>query len=59
MKRFALALAGVAAMASGLMAQAPAPTRPALLYKEVWKQPPYTGTLNDANRVVTQDAVTV
>ena len=33
-------------------------TRPALLYKEEWKQPPYTGTLNDANRVVTQDAVT-
>lgn len=39
-------------------AAADAVTRPSLLYKEEWKQPPYTGTLNDANRVVTQDAVT-
>jgi len=39
-------------------AQAEAATRPALLFKEEWKQPPYTGTLNDENRRVTQDAVT-
>ena len=32
-------------------------TRPALLFKEEWKQPPYTGTLNDDNRRATQDAV--
>jgi hypothetical protein len=32
--------------------------RPALLFKEEWKQPPYTGTLNDENRRATQDAVT-
>jgi hypothetical protein len=33
-------------------------TRPALLFKEEWKQPPYTGTLNDENRRATEDAVT-
>ena len=38
-------------------APAPAPTRPALLFREEWNQPPYTGTLNDENRRVTQDAV--
>jgi len=32
--------------------------RPALLFREEWKQPPYTGKLNDENRRVTQDAVT-
>ena len=32
--------------------------RPPLLWREEWKQPPYTGTLNDENRRVTQDAVT-
>lgn len=32
--------------------------RPPLLFKEEWKQPPYTGQLNDENRRVTQDAVT-
>ena len=32
--------------------------RPALLFKEEWKQPPYSGTLNDENRRATQDAVT-
>lgn len=37
---------------------AEAATRPALLFKEEWKQPPYTGALNDENRRVTQDAVT-
>ena len=50
-KLFLLAAAAIS------MAQAPAPTRPALLYKEDWKQPPYTGTLNDENRRVTQDAI--
>lgn len=33
-------------------------TRPALLFKEEWKQPPYTGALNDETRRVTQAAVT-
>ena len=37
---------------------AEAATRPALLFKEEWKQPPYTGTLNDENRRATQDAIT-
>ncbi len=32
-------------------------TRPPLLFKEEWKQPPYTGTLNDENRRATQDAI--
>jgi len=32
--------------------------RPPLLFREEWKQPPYTGQLNDQNRRVTQDAVT-
>jgi hypothetical protein len=32
--------------------------RPALLFKEEWKQPPYSGTLNDETRRATQDAVT-
>src|SRR3972149_1149284 len=39
-------------------AAAPPAVRPALLFKEEWKQPPYTGELNDENRRVTQDAVT-
>jgi len=39
-------------------AAAEAATRPALLFKEEWKQPPHTGDLNDENRRVTQDAVT-
>jgi hypothetical protein len=33
-------------------------TRPPLLFKEEWKQPPYTGQLNDENRRVTPAAVT-
>ena len=32
--------------------------RPALLFKEEWKQPPYTGQLNDENRRVTPAALT-
>jgi hypothetical protein len=57
-------------LATASMAQAPrplpqaasagqaAPVRPALMFKEEWKQPRYTGTLNDENRRATQDAVT-
>ena len=51
---------GLVALTQGALAQqavAP-PTRPPLLFKEEWKQPPYTGTLNDENRRVTQAAVT-
>ena len=44
--------------AGGRGANAEPATRPALLFKEDWKQPPYTGTLNDENRRATQDAVT-
>jgi hypothetical protein len=44
--------------AGGRGAAAEPATRPALLFKEEWKQPPYTGTLNDENRRATQDAVT-
>jgi hypothetical protein len=58
---------GFAVLASGTFAQqAPAgrgaaaepAIRPALLFKEEWKQPPYTGALNDENRRATGDAVT-
>jgi hypothetical protein len=45
-------------IAAGAFAQAPAPVPPPLLFKEAWKQPPYTGQLNDENRRVTQAAVT-
>jgi hypothetical protein len=63
---------GVVALTSGAVAQQPAAAgargggrgaaadavpRPALLFKEEWKQPPYTGALNDENRRVTQAAV--
>ena len=55
---------GLVVCSSAFAQQAPArgaaeaATRPALLFKEEWKQPPYTGTLNDENRRATQDAVT-
>src|SRR6266853_4231879 len=58
---------GVIAAASVSSAQTPAgrgrgieapATRPASMFKEDWKQPPYTGTLNDENRRATQDAIT-
>ena len=39
-------------------APAEAATRPALLFREEWKQPPYTGEQTDENRRVTQQAVT-
>ena len=31
---------------------------PALLFREVWQQPPHTGALNDENRRITPQAVT-
>jgi hypothetical protein len=37
--------------------QAPVP-RPPLFFKEEWKQPSYTGTLDDPKRRLTQEAVT-
>jgi len=49
---------GGARGAAGGRGAADAATRPAMLWREEWKQPPYTGELNDANRRVTQDAVT-
>ena len=66
MQRIDLAMTavGLAFAATGAFAQqrgaAPPPpaTRPPLLFKEEWKQPPYTGTLNDENRRATQDAIT-
>jgi hypothetical protein len=36
----------------------PAPARPPTFFREEWKQPPYTGQLNDPARRLTQDAVT-
>jgi hypothetical protein len=37
---------------------ADAAVRPPLVFKEEWKQPPYTGALNDETRRATQEAVT-
>ena len=31
---------------------------PQLLFREVWRQPPHTGPLDDENRRITQEAVT-
>jgi hypothetical protein len=53
-----LAIAATGALAQQRGAAPPPATRPPLLFKEEWKQPPYTGTLNDENRRATQDAVT-
>ncbi len=39
-------------------ARGPAPVRPATFFREEWKQPPYTGQLNDPARRLTQEAVT-
>ena len=47
--------------AHSALAQPPAAdsaVRPPLLFREEWKQPPFTGQLNDENRRATQDAVT-
>ena len=64
MQRIDLAMTAVGLVfaAAGALGQqrgaAPPPaTRPPLLFKEEWKQPPYTGTLNDENRRATQDAI--
>lgn len=46
-----------AGFASGVFAQEPAAVRPALLFREEWKQPPYTGEINDEKRRLTQEAV--
>ena len=53
-----LTIAATGALAQQRGAAPPPATRPALLFKEEWKQPPYTGTLNDENRRATQDAIT-
>jgi hypothetical protein len=45
-------------LASSLQAQQPPAVRPPLLFKEEWKQPPYSGALNDETRRATQDAIT-
>jgi len=45
---------GGARGAAGGRGAADAATRPAMLWREEWKQPPYTGELNDANRRVTE-----
>src|SRR5262245_10756996 len=39
-------------------ARGPAAAKPPLFFREEWKQPPYTGQLNDPARRLTQDAVT-
>ncbi len=44
--------------AGGRGAAAEPAVRPALLFKEEWKQPPYTGALDDENRRATADALT-
>lgn len=49
---------GLMMVAGSVFAQEPVVLRPALLFREEWKQPPYTGKLNDQNRRLTQDAVT-
>jgi len=49
---------GFVMIAGSVFAQEPVVLRPALLFREEWKQPPYTGKLNDQNRRVTQEAVT-
>ena len=54
----AIEATGVLAQQRGATAPPPPATRPPLLLKEDWKQPPYTGTLNDENRRATQDAIT-
>ena len=46
-----------AGFASCVFAQEPAAVRPALLFREEWKQPPYTGEINDEKRRLTQAAV--
>ena len=57
MTRRVLAFAfGVVVIASAALAQQPTATRPPLLLKEEWKQPPVTGALTDENRRWTPEA---
>jgi len=56
--RLSLVAAALAGAASAQPPAADTQTRPPLLFREEWKQPPYTGKLNDENRRVTQAAVT-
>jgi len=51
-------VSAVLVLSPSLLAQAPAAVRPSLLFIEEWKQPPYTGALNDETRRATQDAIT-
>jgi hypothetical protein len=53
-----LLVAGARAQQGAQAVQPPQPVRPPLLFREEWRQPPYTGALNDENRRVTQAAVT-
>jgi len=46
------------AAAAPARGRGPAPTRPPLFFSEEWKQPSYTGQLNDPARRLTQEAVT-
>ncbi len=49
---------GLMVAAGGVFAQEPAMLRPPLLFREEWKQPPYTGKIDDEKRRLTQAAVT-
>src|SRR5439155_7453469 len=44
--------------AAAAPARGPAAVRPPTFFREEWKQPPYTGQLNDPARRLTQEAVT-
>jgi len=57
MSRRWIGLMMMAGFAGGVFAQEPAAVRPALLFREEWKQPPYTGEINDEKRRLTQAAV--
>ena len=57
MSRRWIGLMMVAGFAGSVFAQEPAAVRPALLFREEWKQPPYTGEINDEKRRLTQEAV--
>ena len=57
MSRRWIGLMMVAGFAGSVFAQEPAAVRPALLFREEWKQPPYTGEINDEKRRLTQAAV--
>jgi hypothetical protein len=53
-----LVLASPAVAQQGRGRGAAPPMPPPSMFKEVWKQPPYTGQLNDETRRATQEAVT-